>query len=154
MKDFKNLEKIYEFDVYPKRDMVLVRGKNAKVWDSNGKEYIDCVAGHGVANIGHCNDRVIEAIEKQARQLISCTGTFYNDTRALLLEKLIGIAPKNLKRAFLCNSGAESIEAAIKFARFTTRRKEFVCGMRGFHGRTMGALSATFTPEYRKDFEP
>jgi acetylornithine/LysW-gamma-L-lysine aminotransferase len=154
MKDFKNLEKIYEFDVYPKRDLVLVRGKNAKVWDSDGKEYIDCVAGHGVANIGHCNDRVIEAIEKQARQLISCTGTFYNDTRALLLEKLIGIAPQNLKRAFLCNSGAESIEAAIKFARFTTRRKEFVCGMRGFHGRTMGALSATFTPEYRKDFEP
>ena len=154
MKDFKNLEKIYEFDVYPKRDLVLVRGKNAKVWDSDGKEYIDCVAGHGVANIGHTNDKVIEAIEKQARQLISCTGTFYNDTRALLLEKLIGIAPKNLKRAFLCNSGAESIEAAIKFARFTTRRKEFVCGMRGFHGRTMGALSATFTPEYRKDFEP
>ncbi|MDP6559582.1 MAG: acetylornithine/succinylornithine family transaminase [Candidatus Binatia bacterium] len=154
MRDFKNLEQTYEFDVYPKRDLVLIRGKNAKAWDSEGNEYIDCVAGHGVANIGHCNDRVIEAIETQAKQLISCSGTFHNDTRALLLEKLIGIAPNNLKRAFLCNSGAETIEAAIKFARFTTKRKEFVCGMRGFHGRTMGALSATFTPEYRKDFEP
>lgn len=154
MTDFKQLEQTYEFDVYPKREIVLVRGKNAKVWDSEGREYIDCVAGHGVANIGHCNDRVIEALEQQARQLINCPGTFYNDTRARLLEKLVSIAPKSLKRAFLCNSGTETVEAAIKFARFTTKRKEFICAMRGFHGRTMGAMSATFNPEYRKDFEP
>lgn len=154
MIDFKELEKRYEFDVYPKRDLVLVRGKNAKVWDDRGREYIDCVAGHGVAGIGHCNDKVIEAVEKQARRLISCAGTFYNDTRALLLEKLASIAPQNLSRAFLCNSGTETIEASIKFARYTTKKKEFVCAMRGFHGRTMGALSATFNPEYRKEFEP
>ncbi|MBI2360228.1 MAG: acetylornithine/succinylornithine family transaminase [Deltaproteobacteria bacterium] len=154
MTDFKQLEQTYEFDVYPKREIVLVRGKNAKVWDSEGREYIDCVAGHGVANIGHCNDRVIDALEQQARQLISCSGTFYNDTRARLLEKLVSIAPKSLKRAFLCNSGTETIEAAIKFARFTTKRTHFICAMRGFHGRTMGAMSATFHPEYRKDFEP
>ncbi len=154
MRDFKELEKRYEFDVYPKRDLVLVRGKNAKVWDDQGREYIDCIAGHGVASIGHCNDRVVQAIEKQARQLISCAGTFYNDTRALLLEKLVSIAPQSLKRAFLCNSGTETIEAAIKFARYTTKKKEFVCAMRGFHGRTMGALSATFNPDYRKEFEP
>jgi acetylornithine/LysW-gamma-L-lysine aminotransferase len=154
MTDFKSLEKTFEFDVYPKRDLVLVRGKNAKVWDDQGREYIDCVAGHGVANIGHCNDKVIEAVQKQAKQLISCSGTFYNDARALLLKKLVSIAPKGLNKTFLCNSGAETIEAAIKFARFTTKKKEFICGMRGFHGRTMGALSATFTPEYRKEFEP
>ena len=154
MMDFKGLEKQYEFDVYPKRDLVLVRGRNAKVWDDQGKEYIDCVAGHGVANVGHCNDKVVAAIEKQARQLISCSGIFYNDARALILQKLVSIAPRSLKRAFLCNSGSESIEAAIKFARFTTKRKDFICAMRGFHGRTMGAMSATFNPEYRKDFEP
>lgn len=154
MTDFKQIEQTYEFDVYPKRDIVLVRGENAKVWDSDGREYVDCVAGHGVASIGHCNDRVVEALEKQARQLINCPGTFYNDTRALLLEKLVGVAPKNLKRAFLCNSGTEAVEAAIKFARFTTKKKEFITAMRGFHGRTMGAMSATFNPEYRKDFEP
>ncbi len=154
MMDFKGLEKQYEFDVYPKRDLVLVRGRNAKVWDDQGKEYIDCVAGHGVANVGHCNEKVVAAIEKQARQLISCSGIFYNDARALILQKLVSIAPGSLKRAFLCNSGSESIEAAIKFARFTTKRKDFVCAMRGFHGRTMGAMSATFNPEYRKDFEP
>jgi len=154
MMDFKGLEKQYEFDVYPKRDLVLVRGRNAKVWDDQGKEYIDCVAGHGVANIGHCNEKVVAAIEKQARQLISCSGIFYNDARALILQKLVSIAPRSLKRAFLCNSGSESIEAAIKFTRFTTKRKDFICAMRGFHGRTMGAMSATFNPEYRKDFEP
>jgi acetylornithine/LysW-gamma-L-lysine aminotransferase len=154
MMDFKGLEKQYEFDVYPKRDLVLVRGRNAKVWDDQGKEYIDCVAGHGVANVGHCNEKVVAAIEKQARQLISCSGIFYNDARALILQKLVSIAPRSLKRAFLCNSGSESIEAAIKFTRFTTKRKDFICAMRGFHGRTMGAMSATFNPEYRKDFEP
>lgn len=154
MMDFKGLEKQYEFDVYPKRDLVLVRGRNAKVWDDQGREYIDCVAGHGVANVGHCNEKVVAAIEKQARQLISCSGIFYNDARALILQKLVSIAPRSLKRAFLCNSGSESIEAAIKFARFTTKRKDFICAMRGFHGRTMGAMSATFNPEYRKDFEP
>ena len=148
------LEKAYEFDVYPKRDLVLVRGIGAKVWDVDGKEYIDCIGGHGVANIGHCNERVIEAIDKQSRQLISCSMTFYNDTRARFLEKLLSITPKNLKRAFLCNSGTEAIEAAIKFARFTTKKKEFITAMRGFHGRTMGSMSATFNPEYRKDFEP
>ena len=154
MMDFKGLEKQYEFDVYPKRDLVLVRGRNARVWDDQGREYIDCVAGHGVANVGHCNEKVVAAIEKQARQLISCSGIFYNDARALILQKLVSIAPKSLQRAFLCNSGSESIEAAIKFARFTTKRKDFICAMRGFHGRTMGAMSATFNPEYRKDFEP
>jgi acetylornithine/LysW-gamma-L-lysine aminotransferase len=154
MSNFIELEKTYEFDVYPKRDLVLVRGKGAKVWDADGKEYIDCVGGHGVANIGHCNDRVVEAIEKQSRQLISCSMTFYNDTRARFLAKLLAVTPKNLKRAFLCNSGTEAVEGAIKFARFTSKKKEFITAMRGFHGRTMGSLSATFNPEYRKDFEP
>ena len=154
MIDFMELAKLYEFDVYPKRDIVIVKGKNAKVWDDNGREYIDCVAGHGVVNVGHCNAKVIEAINEQSEKLINCPGIFYNDTRALLLEKLINIAPKNLTRAFLCNSGAESIEAAIKLVRFATRKTEFICATKGFHGRTMGALSATFNPKYRQDFEP
>ncbi|MBI4524555.1 MAG: acetylornithine/succinylornithine family transaminase [Deltaproteobacteria bacterium] len=154
MTDFIELEKRCEFDVYFKREIVLVRGKNAKVWDDKGREYVDCVAGHGVASLGHCNERIVQAIEKQARSLISCAGTFHNDTRALFLERLLSIAPARLKRAFLCNSGTEAIEAAIKFTRFTTGKKEFITAMRGFHGRTMGALSATFNPEYRKEFEP
>ena len=142
MTNFIDLEKSYEFDVYPKRDLVLVRGKGARVWDADGKEYIDCISGHGVANIGHCNDRVIAALERQSRQLISCSMTFYNDTRARFLEKLLSIAPKNLKRAFLCNSGTEAVEAAIKFTRFTSKKKEFITAMRGFHGRTPASAAS------------
>jgi acetylornithine/LysW-gamma-L-lysine aminotransferase len=97
---------------------------------------------------------VVQAIETQARKLISCSLTMYNDTRALFLDKLISIVPRNLTRAFLCNSGTEAIEAALKFARFTTKKKEFISAMRGFHGRTMGSTTATFNPEYRRDFEP
>lgn len=154
MTDYMALEKSYEFDVYPKREVVIVRGKGARVWDVNGKEYIDCVAGHGVANIGHCSEKVVAALHEQADRLISCSMTFYNDTRAQFLEKLLSVVPQNLKRAFLCNSGTEAVEGAIKFARFTTKKKDFITAMRGFHGRTMGSLSATFNPEYRKEFEP
>lgn len=154
MNHWMQLENTFAFDVYPKRDLVLVRGQGAKVWDDQGREFIDCVAGHGVASVGHCNPKVVAAIQAQAEKLITCSGIFYNDTRAQLLEKLVRVAPKNLTRAFLCNSGTESLEAAIKFARFTTHKTEFVCAMRSFHGRTFGALSATFNPQYREDFEP
>ena len=148
------LQRRYEFDVYPKRDVVLVRGQGARVWDDAGREYIDCAAGHGVASLGHCHPKVAEAVAEQARRLLTCPGIFYNDVKARLLERLVGMAPGGLTRAYLCNSGAETIEAAIKFARFTTGKHELVCAMRGFHGRTMGALSATFTREYREPFVP
>jgi LysW-gamma-L-lysine/LysW-L-ornithine aminotransferase len=154
MTDFRAIEDAYDFSVYNKRGVVLVRGVNARVWDDQGREYIDCVAGHGVAGIGHCNPRIIEALQSQSHRLLSCSATFHNDARAGFLARLMSVVPPNLKRAFLCNSGTEAIEAAIKFARFSTRRTDFVCAMRGFHGRTMGAMSATYNPDYRTDFEP
>ncbi len=154
MIDYKELTAQYEFPVYPKRDITIVRGLNAKVWDDKGNEYIDCAAGIGVANVGHCNPKVVEAIYRQAQTLITCPGIFYNDTRALLLQKLVEIAPKNLTKAFLSNSGAESIEGAIKFARYTTGKTDFIAAMKGFHGRTMGALSATFKKDYKEGFGP
>ncbi|MFQ5638869.1 MAG: aspartate aminotransferase family protein [bacterium] len=154
MTDYLELEQKYELEVYPKRDIVLVKGKNAKVWDQTGKEYIDCVAGNGVASLGHANKKIISALTKQAEQLITCPGIFYNDTRARLLEKLVTVAPAHLAKAFLCSTGTESIEAALKFARLLTRKTEYICAMRGFHGRTLGALSATFNPKYRDDFAP
>jgi acetylornithine/LysW-gamma-L-lysine aminotransferase len=97
---------------------------------------------------------VVEAISRQVNTLINCTGSFYNDRRAQLMEKLVSITPPNLKKVFLCNSGAESVEAALKFARIATGKTDFICAMRGFHGRTMGALSATYNPKYREDFLP
>jgi len=97
---------------------------------------------------------VAKAVADQAQQLITCTGSFYSDQRAQLIKKLVDITPNNLNKVFLCNSGAESVEAAIKFARLSTGKTEFICAMRSFHGRTMGALSATFNPKYREPFEP
>jgi acetylornithine/LysW-gamma-L-lysine aminotransferase len=104
--------------------------------------------------VGHGNAAVAEALAAQARTLISCPEMFYNDRRAALLERLVGIAPAGLQRAFLCNSGTEAIEAALKFARLATGRREVLAMMRGFHGRTMGALSATWEKKYREPFEP
>jgi acetylornithine/LysW-gamma-L-lysine aminotransferase len=147
-------ESRYTSGVYSKRPLAIVRGKGARVWDDAGKEYIDCVGGQGSANVGHANAAVAEAIAEQARTLISCTEIFYNDKRAALEEKLIAISPNHANRVYLCNSGAEAIESAIKFARYSTGRTGIVAMMRGFHGRTMGALSATWEPKYREPFLP
>jgi len=140
--------------IYLKRPIEIVRGKGSKVWDSNGREYIDCVGGFGVAIVGHCNDKVIEAICSQAKRLIICPGIFYNDTRAKLLQLIAEITPKELSKTFLSNSGTEAVECALKIARKYTGKKEFIAMKRGFHGRTMGSLSATWKSKYKKSFEP
>ncbi len=154
MINIKNVEDHYGLNLFAKRDIILVKGEKARVWDDTGKEYIDCTAGHGVAGIGHANPAVVDALAEQAKTLITCTGSFYNPVRAQLMEKLISISPSSLSKVFLCNSGTESVEAALKFARLSSGKKEFIAAMRGFHGRTMGALSATYNPKYRTDFEP
>jgi acetylornithine/LysW-gamma-L-lysine aminotransferase len=124
------------------------------LWDSDENEYIDCVGGQGAGNLGHANPAVAAAIAAQAQTLISCPEMFYNDTRAQLSQKLIEIAPPGIRRVYLCSSGTEAVEAALKFARLATGRKEIVATMRGFHGRTIGALSATWEKKYREPFEP
>jgi len=154
MSVYQDMENQYGPGCYPMRDMVLLEGTGAVVKDDHGKSYIDCVAGHGVANVGHCNPKVVQAIKNQAEKLITCSGSFYNDARAKLFQKLIEISPKNLNNVFLCNSGTEAVEAALKMARLVTGKTEFIAAMRSFHGRTFGALSATFNPEYRKPFLP
>ena len=151
---YRDTERQYALEVFPKRDVTLVGGRGAEVWDDGGRRYIDCVAGIGVASVGHANPAVAEALAAQARTLVACPGIFYNDARARLLQKLASIAPPGLSRGFFCNSGAETIEAAIKFARLTTGRPGVISAMRGFHGRTLGALSATHKKQYREAFEP
>ena len=140
--------------LYTKRGIVLVRGDGAMVFDSEGRAYIDCVGGQGTANLGHGNAAVADAVAQQARVLASCTELFYNDRRAELYEVLAGILPASLDRFFLCNSGTEAVEGGLKFARAATKRTRIVATMRGFHGKTMGALSATWGPEYRDLFGP
>jgi acetylornithine/LysW-gamma-L-lysine aminotransferase len=144
----------YSIDIYPKRDITIVKGQGATVYDEAGREYIDCAAGIGVASVGHANPRVVAAITEQASQLITCPGIFNNNTRADLLELLVSVAPSSLTRAFLCNSGTEAVEAALKFARHSTGRSNIISTMRGYHGRTMGALAATHKKEYREPFQP
>ncbi len=154
MVNISEIEARYTSGVYAKRPLALVRGKGAHLWDDTGREYIDCVGGQGSANVGHANPAVAEAIAEQARIMIVCTEIFYNDKRAAMEEKLVTISPNHANRVFLCNSGAEAIEASIKFARYATGRTGIVAMMRSFHGRTMGALSATWNPKYREPFMP
>ena len=152
--NIQETEQRYAFEVYPKRDLTLVRGEGAVVWDDAGRSYIDCAAGTGVACLGHAHPVVAEALARQARTLITCGGVFYNDRRAELLARLVSVTPDSLTRAFLCNSGSEAIETAFKFGRLATGRTDIVAAARGFHGRTMGALSATHKKEYRQPFDP
>ena len=140
--------------LYTKRQLAIVRGDGALLYDEDGREYIDCVGGQGSANLGHGNVAVADAIASQARTLASCTELFYNDRRAELYDVLASLLPASLDRMFLCNSGTEAVEGALKFARAATKRSGVVATMRGFHGKTMGALSATWGPEYRDVFGP
>ncbi len=148
------IEDRYTSGVYAKRSLAIVRGQGALLYDAQGKAYIDCVGGQGAANLGHAHPAVAAAIAAQANTLISCPEMFYNDRRAELMEKLIHLAPPGMERLFFCNSGTEAVEAAIKFARASTGRQKIVAAQRGFHGRTLGALSATWNKKYRDPFLP
>jgi acetylornithine/LysW-gamma-L-lysine aminotransferase len=138
---------------YAKQPIVIVRGQGASLFDADGVEYLDCTSGHGVANLGHANPKVADAIYKQASTLITLFESFPNDKRAELMQKLTSLVD-GLDRVFLCNSGTEAVEASLKFARISTGRKNIVAAMRAFHGRTYGSLSATFNKKYREGFEP
>jgi acetylornithine/LysW-gamma-L-lysine aminotransferase len=140
--------------VYWKRPLVITRGRGAFLWDSDGKEYVDCTSNYGVAITGHCHPRVVEAIRAQSERLLSCHGTFYNKARSEFLERLAALTPPGLGRAFLSNSGTEAVEFALKLARRSTGKPGIIAMMGGFHGKTMGALSATWNKKYRAPFEP
>ncbi len=150
----KHLEEQLGAGTYYKRNLELVRGQGARLWDAEGKEFIDCVGGQGAANLGHANPYVNQAIRGQSDKLLVCSELFYHQERARVLENLERLTPSSIQRFFLCNSGSEAIEVALKFARLATGRHEIVAAMRGFHGKTFGALSATWSRDYRLPFEP
>ena len=152
--DYQALEQRHSIGVYAKRPLTIVRGAGSTVWDEHGRAYLDCAAGYGVANLGHCHPAVVSAVQDQAARLLSCPETLHNDQRALLLHELTGVLPTGLDRVFLSSSGTEAIEAALKLARAATGRTGVVAAMRGFHGRTFGSLSATWEPRYREPFAP
>jgi len=141
-------------NLYQRFPVSIDRAKGCRVWDRSGKEYLDCMGGYGVALVGHCNTRVVEAIKNQVEKLIVCHMSLYNDTRLSFLEKLAAIAPKGLSKVFFSNSGAEAVEAALKFSRKYTGKPGIISMHGAYHGKTFGALSVTYSEKYRKAFMP
>ena len=144
----------YLGNLYQRFPINISKGKGAIVWDVSGNEYIDCMGGYGVALIGHCNDRVVNAIKNQSEKLITCHMSIYNNVRLEFLEKMSKISPKKLSKIFFSNSGAESTEAALKFSRKFTGKSGIIAMSGGYHGKTFGALSVTHNEKYRKSFQP
>lgn len=144
----------YLGNLYQRFPINISKGKGAIVWDVSGNEYIDCMGGYGVALIGHCNDRVVNAIKNQSEKLITCHMSLYNNVRLEFLEKISKILPKKLSKIFFSNSGAESTEAALKFSRKFTGKSGIIAMSGGYHGKTFGALSVTHNEKYRKSFQP
>lgn len=148
---FKALDERYYMPAFS-RDMAIVKGKGSRVWDAEGKEYIDCVAGIAVCSTGHCHPAVVKAICDQAHELIHCSNLYYIPHQGELAQKLVEIT--GMHKAFLSNSGAEATDGALKLARVRTKKKKFVAFIHGFHGRTVGSLAVTHKPAIREPFEP
>jgi LysW-gamma-L-lysine/LysW-L-ornithine aminotransferase len=143
-----------EFGASSTSRLTIVSGEGSHLRDDSGRQYIDLGATHGVGNLGNSNPEVVRAIERQARELLYLGSGYANPTRTAFLERLLSLLPPSFGSVFLSNSGAEAVEAALKIARSATGRSKIVAARRGFHGRTMGALSATWRPEFREPFEP
>ena len=147
-------EREHQAPLYAKRDIALVRGEGPYLFDSDGKRYLDAMSNYGVAVLGHADPAFAAALADQLTTLATCHQSFFNDVRATFLDEVAAIAPARLTRSFLSNSGAEAVEAALKFARAATGRPRLVALKRGYHGRTLGALAATADAKYRAPFEP
>jgi acetylornithine/N-succinyldiaminopimelate aminotransferase len=150
--DLKARESEAIFQTYARQDVLLVRGSGVRVWDCEGKEYLDFVAGIAVNNVGHCHPAVAKAISRQAERLIHTSNLYYTENQLLLAEELKALT--GMRRAYFCNSGAESVEAALKLIRRATGKSKIVAAERAFHGRTLGALGTTYKSIYREPFRP
>lgn len=140
------------FQNYTRQPIVIEKGRGALVWDEEDNEYVDCVSGIAVNNVGHCHPQVVKAIQEQAAQLIHSSNLYYIRNQANLAAKIT--EHSGMDHAFFCNSGTEAVEAALKLARRATGKTDFIATENCFHGRTMGALSVTHKEKYREPFEP
>jgi len=155
--DLISAEQYFHSKLFQKKDVRIVRGKGALLYDEKGNEYIDCEAGHAVVNIGHSHPKYIEAVKEQLEKLIMISPSYPVDVRYKLLKKLAEITPSSLNQTFLSNSGTEAVEAAIKLALAANReikKPEIIAFKRAFHGRTLGSLAMTHNMKYRKPFLP
>ena len=145
---------VREFGLSETSRRTIVRGQGARLWDAEGRSYVDLGATHGVGNFGASPPEIVRALEAQARELLYLGSGYANPVRDAFLERLLSLLPSSFGEVFLSNSGTEAVEAALKIARSATGRSSVVAAMRGFHGRTMGSLSATWRRELRAPFEP
>jgi acetylornithine/N-succinyldiaminopimelate aminotransferase len=154
----RDLDSKYVVQTYRRTPIVLVRGKGARVFDEDGREYLDMLAGIGVGALGHGHEGLARAIAEQAREMIHCSNLFFHPLQVQVAERLARLS--GLSRTFFCNSGAEAVEACLKFARrywYTkgdANRAEIIAMEGDFHGRTYGALSVTWDEHYRAPFAP
>ena len=155
MNNWLEIEEKHSSGAYGGWPMTIVRGNGSYLWDSDDNKYLDLSTGIGVASLGHSNINIKNALTEQSGKLISASHGYYgNDVRALYLKRLAEISPKNLNRIFLCNSGTEAVEGAIKLARSVSKKSKILSCVRGYHGRTLGALSATWKEAMKAPFNP
>ena len=150
--ELQRLEREALMPTYARNPVEFVRGEGTRLWDDEGNEYLDFLAGISVAQLGHCHPAVVEAVREQAGRLMHVGNLFYTEPGIRLAKRLADVSLGG--RVFLCNSGAEAIECALKLARKHRRGGEFVVMEGGFHGRTMGALSATPQEDKQAPFAP
>ena len=144
------IEDLYQLPTYVKFPLVIDKGKGSYVWDKKGTKYLDFYGGHAVALLGHCHPAIIQAVTKQVKELIFYSNVVYNTKRAQAVQKLIKITNGSYTSVFLCNSGTEANETAIKLAKKYTDRDEVISFVGDFHGRTIGSLSVTGFEKYKK----
>jgi acetylornithine aminotransferase/acetylornithine/N-succinyldiaminopimelate aminotransferase len=152
--DIAASEEQFQIGTYKKMPVAAERGDGVWLYTSDGDKYLDLYGGHAVAGTGHCHPHVVKALREQSEKLLFYSNLVYSETRARSAEKLVGVAPANLTKAFFCNSGTEANENAMRMARMFTGRENIVTFTGGFHGRTADAISATFLGKYREIGKP
>ena len=140
--------------VFSEKPIEIDRGEGVTLYDTNGTEYLDFGASYACTPVGHCHPEVVEATTDQVERLMYVQASYPNAPRTALYERLAEVAPGDIDNVWLCNSGTEANEAALKFSRHATGRSKIVATMQGFHGRTMGSLAATWKDEYKDGFGP
>jgi acetylornithine/N-succinyldiaminopimelate aminotransferase len=150
----EQLEDGFQLPTYKKMPLAIARGSGCWVWTSDGRKFLDLYGGHAVCATGHCHPMVVDALRRQAEQIIFYSNLVYSEVRGRAAERLVGIAPPPLSKAFFCNSGTEANENAMRLARLATGRDKIVSFNGGFHGRTADSISATFLGRYREIGRP
>jgi predicted acetylornithine/succinylornithine family transaminase len=152
MDELRAREAAHFLPVVKRHPVALVEGRGSRLWDVEGREFIDLMAGWGVTCIGHCHPDLVQAISRQAGALMQTTNIFYTLPQLDLIDRLAMLTPPEITRSFLTSSGTEAVEGALKLAHRATGRPRFVATQRGFHGRTLGALRVIGTAKHREPY--